>query len=387
MEKKTIGQFIAALRKANGMTQQEVADRLNVSNKAVSRWERDECAPDITLIPALAELLGVTCDELLKGERILCAENKVKKEPKVEKQVKVLIQREVSKYKTMMWIAVAFALAGPIVMLVLENTIYWTQDACFAMLLLFEMVAFIVETIAVSRMRDAKTDSEVFESADFVLVQKYDKCLGDASFWVYFLIIAVVLGVYINNPYLMLLPIFSSFLVWLIVCAAIYLFGKRKYVAWITGNPREERDIVEEKLFDVEKMKRMNRIQSGVILLYGVLFFFAPYFETAPEDKILELIVFAIAIALIMVNVITPIVFVIKEKEGRKDFVICGLRNIFLLPCGFFLSQIHSMGWNYENGIKPEPYDIWLWDFLIYAGIWALAIITIFTFVERLRKR
>ena len=64
MSKNTMGQFIAALRKANGMTQQEVADRLNVSNKAVSRWERDECAPDISIIPAIAEMFGVTCDEL-----------------------------------------------------------------------------------------------------------------------------------------------------------------------------------------------------------------------------------------------------------------------------------------------------------------------------------
>lgn len=69
MAKNSIGQFIAALRKANGMTQRNVADRLNVSNKAVSRWERDECAPDLSVIPALAEMFGVTCDELLKGER------------------------------------------------------------------------------------------------------------------------------------------------------------------------------------------------------------------------------------------------------------------------------------------------------------------------------
>ena len=52
MAKNTIGQFIAALRKAKGMTQQDVANRLNVSNKAVSRWERDECAPDLSIIPA-----------------------------------------------------------------------------------------------------------------------------------------------------------------------------------------------------------------------------------------------------------------------------------------------------------------------------------------------
>ena len=64
MTRKSMGQFMAALRKANGMTQREVADRLNVSDKAVSRWERDECAPDLSLIPAIAELYGVTCDEL-----------------------------------------------------------------------------------------------------------------------------------------------------------------------------------------------------------------------------------------------------------------------------------------------------------------------------------
>lgn len=70
MEKKTIGSFIAVLRKASGMTQQEMADKLNISNKAVSRWERNECSPDLSLIPAIAEMFGVSCDELLKGERI-----------------------------------------------------------------------------------------------------------------------------------------------------------------------------------------------------------------------------------------------------------------------------------------------------------------------------
>lgn len=69
MEKKTIGEFIGILRKAKGMTQQELADCLNVSNKAVSRWERGESAPDLTLIPVIAELFSVTTDELLRGEK------------------------------------------------------------------------------------------------------------------------------------------------------------------------------------------------------------------------------------------------------------------------------------------------------------------------------
>ncbi|MBQ7015246.1 MAG: helix-turn-helix transcriptional regulator, partial [Clostridia bacterium] len=69
MEKKTIGQFIAALRKANGMTQKQLSEKLTVSDKAVSRWERDECAPDLSLIPVIAEIFGVTSDEILRGER------------------------------------------------------------------------------------------------------------------------------------------------------------------------------------------------------------------------------------------------------------------------------------------------------------------------------
>ncbi|MBR7162455.1 MAG: helix-turn-helix transcriptional regulator [Clostridia bacterium] len=69
MEKKTIGKFISVLRKAKGMTQQELADKLLVSDKTVSKWERDERMPDISLLPAIAEIFGITTDELLRGER------------------------------------------------------------------------------------------------------------------------------------------------------------------------------------------------------------------------------------------------------------------------------------------------------------------------------
>ena len=117
MEKKTIGTFIAALRKANGMTQQELADKLNISNKAVSRWERNECAPDISLIPAIAEIFGVTCDELLKGERIFTERDQERAEPKVEKQIKILINRSVSKFKTSILISLSLCAVGLVCML------------------------------------------------------------------------------------------------------------------------------------------------------------------------------------------------------------------------------------------------------------------------------
>ena len=59
------------LRKEKGLTQQEVADNLNVSNKTISKWERDEGYPEITMLPEIAKYYGITTDELLNGERFV----------------------------------------------------------------------------------------------------------------------------------------------------------------------------------------------------------------------------------------------------------------------------------------------------------------------------
>ena len=64
------GSYLAALRKNAGMTQQEVADRLGVSNKTISKWESGGGFPDIAILPALAELYGVTADDILAGETV-----------------------------------------------------------------------------------------------------------------------------------------------------------------------------------------------------------------------------------------------------------------------------------------------------------------------------
>ena len=103
MEKKTIGGFIAALRKANGMTQKDLAERLNVSDKTVSRWERDDGAPDLAVIPVIAEIFDVTCDELLRGERKSPTERAEATEeseptPKAEKQRQRLLKSTLGQF-------------------------------------------------------------------------------------------------------------------------------------------------------------------------------------------------------------------------------------------------------------------------------------------------
>ena len=89
--KSNIGEFLAILRKSKGMTQQEAANWLGVSNKTVSSWETGASCPDISMLPALAELYGVTCDELLRGEQISAEESPEKREEKREKSLARLL--------------------------------------------------------------------------------------------------------------------------------------------------------------------------------------------------------------------------------------------------------------------------------------------------------
>ena len=69
----TIGKRIAFFRKEKGLTQEELAQHMGVSPQAVSKWENDQTCPDISALPKLARLFGVTVDELLEGKEALPA--------------------------------------------------------------------------------------------------------------------------------------------------------------------------------------------------------------------------------------------------------------------------------------------------------------------------
>lgn len=71
--KETFGQRITELRKKKGITQEELAKKLNISPQAISKWENDISFPDITTLPLLSEIFDITIDELLGKEK----ENKV----------------------------------------------------------------------------------------------------------------------------------------------------------------------------------------------------------------------------------------------------------------------------------------------------------------------
>ena len=70
MDNKRIGQFISNKRKELGMTQLQLADMLDVSNKTVSKWETGEGYPDILTIPKLCQAIGVSADDFFAGEQV-----------------------------------------------------------------------------------------------------------------------------------------------------------------------------------------------------------------------------------------------------------------------------------------------------------------------------
>ena len=103
MDAGKTGELIAALRKEKGWSQAELAERLGVTNKAVSRWETGRGYPDVELLPLVARELGITISELLEGERTPAP-------PAVEEQMEFLCE-STGREKKKLWAAIAVAAA------------------------------------------------------------------------------------------------------------------------------------------------------------------------------------------------------------------------------------------------------------------------------------
>lgn len=69
MENKTLGMMISKLRKEKNMTQLDLASKMNVTDKAVSKWERDLSCPDIYSLTTLADIFGISLDELMNCKK------------------------------------------------------------------------------------------------------------------------------------------------------------------------------------------------------------------------------------------------------------------------------------------------------------------------------
>jgi len=101
MDKEKIGGLISALRKEKGMTQKELADQLHVSDRTVSKWERGAGLPDPSIMIALADILGITVNELLVGERAPEGSKTSEDGEAVKEALQVLVQHVKAREKSL----------------------------------------------------------------------------------------------------------------------------------------------------------------------------------------------------------------------------------------------------------------------------------------------
>ena len=224
MEKKTLGSFIAALRRANGLTQRELADKLNVSDKAVSRWERDETLPDLSLIPELADIFGVTADEILRGERQnpeTTASAPISE--KGEKQRRRLLADKKSKYRIRSTASIGISLVGLIAAMLcnfgfLRAYLGFMIGAVFFVASAVCQIGFIFHNLS-------GVDEEMLTEEDTVARNEHTFKLASGSFAVSAVLLCVCLPLLIvpNDTYQGLRA--GSWLLWGLLCGALALLG------------------------------------------------------------------------------------------------------------------------------------------------------------------
>ena len=103
MDLNKIGEFISSRRKLKKLTQEQLSEKLNISDRAVSKWERGICLPDASIMLELCQILDINVNELLSGEKIDMKDYKDKN----EKLLLEIAEQEVEKNKiiwTSMWV-------------------------------------------------------------------------------------------------------------------------------------------------------------------------------------------------------------------------------------------------------------------------------------------
>lgn len=338
MEQKTMGTFISALRKANGMTQQELADRLGVSNKAVSRWERDETAPDLSLIPAIAEIFGITCDELLKGQRIFTETEQSNADPKAAKQLNALVSRNISAFKTMIFIAIALAVIGLVGMIgipaILEVVNDFTPDAHpkaakfadigLVFLFVFEIIAAMLTAIATGRMIDTKRNNELFDAPDAQAVERYDSALFRFSYgalWTIFAMTLIGIWFFLLWGELLDIPFYLLTLATFALLILPAFFPRKLYRSLVTGKRYRRKRL---RLAQV-----MDLVQLLFLALSAICFYTGAskaLYDDLTTFRVLRILSWGFLACV-------PCCFALllwRGKCAKRALLPCGIRNLCL---------------------------------------------------------
>ena len=137
MDQSKIGKFIAECRKDKELTQMQLAEKLGITDKAISKWERGIAMPDTAIMLELCDILGISVNELLSGER-LNMENDGQKSEQLLLEMAKEIERKNKTVWSSMWV------------LMLINMVWFLGGLCVATLLIPEGVWQLVTVLGVT---------------------------------------------------------------------------------------------------------------------------------------------------------------------------------------------------------------------------------------------
>ena len=291
MNNKTLGQFIAENRKEKGLTQRELSEMLQVSDKTISHWERDESSPDITILPELSAIFGITVDELLKREKNppLCAEvitsqseNSMKESENSEKPHREITAEErFRRYRLLSFIGTFFG-ALALISVISSGTFlmdffgyYSSLDIArtFPLLgalrnIVFSLIASVASRIYFSHIFIPKEESD-----DNIYIYKANRIF---TFNLYLIFAVITFGVaaLIDIPYITLFALTALFTVIGIVAIDSLLKAKGFL------KPKNE------KLFRLRLITII--VAAALILLGGGFWGFAEIWTPTPKEIVFD---------------------------------------------------------------------------------------------------
>ena len=291
MNNKTLGQFIAENRKEKGLTQRELSEMLQVSDKTISHWERDESSPDITILPELSAIFGITVDELLKREKNppLCAEvitsqseNSMKESENSEKPHREITAEErFRRYRLLSFIGTFFG-ALALISVISSGTFlmdffgyYSSLDIArtFPLLgalrnIVFSLIASVASRIYFSHIFIPKEESD-----DNIYIYKANR-LFTFNLYLIFAVITFGVAALIDIPYITLFALTALFTVIGIVAIDSLLKAKGFL------KPKNE------KLFRLRLITII--VAAALILLGGGFWGFAEIWTPTPKELVFD---------------------------------------------------------------------------------------------------
>ncbi len=158
MEQVKIGKFIANKRKEQGLTQLQLAEKLGITDRAVSKWETGKSLPDASLMPELCKLLKITINDLLCGE-VVSVENY---NEKAEKALLEMVKNEEIQNKKLLMYEKVIGFGSTISYLILLFVTSFLVKNTTAQILLF-ILAFVLLIIGVSFALKIETETGYYE--------------------------------------------------------------------------------------------------------------------------------------------------------------------------------------------------------------------------------